>query len=141
LKSFDKKGIRKNKGKLFLSPIEQNPIEFECLTTSSDDSPREEKFNPDIFGLKASGIFKMNQMLTVENASVSDVLGHLKKISLYCPQMKLFKIEEFPIFSRQQKQSVKDYIINWESKLNSFKGFTKIHSTHWNQPEGCVSVI
>ena len=80
-------------------------------------------------------------MVTVQTVSASDMIGHNCKSSLYIPTMRLYKVEEYPIVSRQHKTNIKNYLNQWESKLNSYHGFNKVHSVQWNNPEGCVSVI
>lgn len=129
-----------------MSPIHQNPFDLEYLTTSSDDvASSSVKKTDDAFGIKTLSRSKpihLHEMVTIDSKPAStDMVGHINKVSLSIPELKLYKVEEFPIHSRTLKDNIKDYIHNWESKLNSFKGFSRIHSTHWNNPEGCVSIV
>ena len=80
---------------------------------------------------------------------------------LHAPSLKMYAVKEVPIANVQIRQMLIDWIANWQHNCcfsyggtnvqgqqvtqvqNSYTAdsFIKIHSTAWNSPEGCVSVI
>ena len=71
--------------------------------------------------------------------------GTIKKM-LHAPSLKMYAVKEVPISNVQVRQMLIDWIANWQHNCYSYghsspDSFIKIHSTHWNTPEGCVSVI
>lgn len=53
-------------------------------------------------------------------------------------------MKEIPISSREANSQLKKWIIEWEAALQKSEGqhhLVTIHGTHWNSPEGCVSLI
>ena len=72
--------------------------------------------------------------------------GTIKKM-LHAPSLKIYSVKEVPIANVQIRQMLIDWIANWQHNCQysynntSSDNFVRIHATHWNTPEGCVSVI
>lgn len=63
---------------------------------------------------------------------------------LHVPTFTIYCVKEIPIPSRDARSQLKKRIIEWEQALAISKAsqyMTSIHGTHWNTPEGCVSLI
>lgn len=65
--------------------------------------------------------------------------GTVKKM-LHTPTLKIYTIKEVPISNRETRQMLKDWIGKWEHNCTTDQ-YVKVHSSFWNSPEGCVSVV
>lgn len=65
--------------------------------------------------------------------------GTVKKM-LHAPSLRIFCIKEVPISSRDMRQMIKEWIAKWEHHCTTDQ-YIKVHSSFWNSPEGCVSVV
>ena len=56
---------------------------------------------------------------------------------------KIFCVKEVPIYSRETRNMLKSLIQEWEQALNGDQNpyLVNIVGTHWNTPEGCVSIV
>jgi serine/threonine protein kinase len=86
---------------------------------------------------------KLQQMVSLALMKSSSVSGPIKKM-LHVPTFSIYCVKEIPISSRDTRAQLKKWIIEWESALLIPEGknhLASIHGTHWNSPEGCVSLI
>lgn len=83
---------------------------------------------------------RLEQMITL--GVFKSTSGTIKKM-LHAPSLKMYAVKEVPIANVQIRQMLIDWIANWQHNCcyGSIDAFVKIHSCHWNTPEGCVSVI
>lgn len=82
----------------------------------------------------------MVSLALIKSTSIS---GPIKKM-LHVPSFTIYWVKEIPISSKDARAQLKKWIIEWESALNKYEGqqhLVSIHGTHWNSPEGCVSLI
>lgn len=72
--------------------------------------------------------------------------GTIKKM-LHAPSLKIYAVKEVPIANVQVRQMLNNWITNWQlncshrNETGVSDCFIRIHQTHWNSPEGCVSVV
>lgn len=86
---------------------------------------------------------KLHQMVSLALIKSTSVSGPIKKM-LHVPTFTIYCVKEIPISSKDARAQLKKWIIEWESALNKSEGqqhLVSIHGTHWNSPEGCVSLI
>ena len=86
---------------------------------------------------------KLQQMVSFALIKSSNLSGPIKKM-LHVPSFSIYCVKEIPISSREANSQLKKWIIKWESALQKSDGqnhLATIHGTHWNSPEGCVSLI
>ena len=50
-------------------------------------------------------------------------------------------MKEVPLWSRETRKSIKEWISVWQHNLNDQAHFVTVYGTFWNVPEGCVSVL
>jgi hypothetical protein len=60
---------------------------------------------------------------------------------LHVPTLKVVCVRELPLNSKEVRQSVKEWLTQWNSRLNLHEGFINLYGTHYNIPEGAVSII
>jgi hypothetical protein len=86
---------------------------------------------------------RLQQMVSLAVVKSSSLSGPIKKM-LHVPTFSIYCVKEIPISSREANSQLKKWIIEWESALQKSDGqkhLVTIHGTHWNSPEGCVSLI
>lgn len=86
---------------------------------------------------------KLQQMVSLALIKSSSLSGPIKKM-LHVPSFSIYWVKEIPISSREANSQLKKWIIEWEAALQKSEGqhhLVTIHGTHWNSPEGCVSLI
>lgn len=69
--------------------------------------------------------------------------GKIKKM-MHVPSLKIYCVKEVPINSRENRNSLKKTIQNWEEAIEkepSNGHLIGIKGVHWNTPEGCVSLV
>lgn len=72
--------------------------------------------------------------------------GTIKKM-LHAPTLKIYAVKEVPIANVQIRQMLNNWMVSWQHncQFRNEQGvsdcFIRIHQSHWNSPEGCVSVI
>jgi hypothetical protein len=85
----------------------------------------------------------LQQMVSLALIKRSSISGPIKKM-LHVPSFTIYCVKEIPISSRDTRALLKKWIIDWETALQTSGGdnhLVTIHGTHWNSPEGCVSLI
>jgi hypothetical protein len=86
---------------------------------------------------------KLQQMVSLALIMPSSISGPIKKM-LHVPTFSIYSIKEIPISSRETRSQLKTWIIEWEATLTKSEGqkhLVSIHGTHWNSPEGWISLI
>ena len=73
--------------------------------------------------------------------------GAVKKM-LHVPTMKLYVIEEEPIATKESRNSIVEWIGQWQTKICDVGAehcdtnpFIKVYSNFWYFPEGSVSIL
>lgn len=68
--------------------------------------------------------------------------GPIKKM-MHIPTMQIFCVKEVPISSREDRATLKNCVAEWEEATAEGPNdhLVSIEGTHWNTPEGCVSIV
>lgn len=68
--------------------------------------------------------------------------GPIKKM-LHVPSFKVYCVKEVPIYSWDTRNMLKKLIAEWEQATHGDVNphMVSIVGTHWNTPEGCVSIV
>ncbi|CDW74770.1 protein kinase domain containing protein [Stylonychia lemnae] len=117
-----------------LSKFLQGTSEKQLLSQSSAFSTFD---TYSIKSLQKQDNIKLDQMITL--AVFKSTSGTVKKM-LHAPSLRIFCIKEVPISSRDMRQMIKEWIAKWEHHCTTDQ-YVKVHSSFWNSPEGCVSVV
>ena len=75
-------------------------------------------------------------------AMVNSSTGPIKKM-MHVPSCNIYAVKEIPIKNRDVRNRLKKLISDWENLLNRKVNphLVGIIDTHWNTPEGCLSVV
>ena len=83
---------------------------------------------------------KLEEMITLAVLKSTHQSGTVKKM-LHAPTLKLYNVKEVPLWSRETRKSIKEWISLWQHSLNEQPNFVTVNGTYWNVPEGCVSIL
>lgn len=83
---------------------------------------------------------KLEEMLTISILKSGRYSGSVKKM-LHVPTLRLYAVKEEPVQTREIRQNLREWITLWQNIENSPQNLVRVHSTFWNTPEGCVSIV
>ena len=85
---------------------------------------------------------RLDQMVSLAMIKGNSRSGPIKKM-FHVPSMTVYCVKEVPINSRETRNGLKRIIGGWETAVNGETNphLTSILGTHWNSPEGCVSIV
>jgi len=81
-------------------------------------------------------------MISLAMIKTNSSTGPIKKM-IHVKTSKIYCVKEVPINSWDTWNMLKSVIQEWETALNGEKNahLVGIIGTHWNTPEGCVSIV
>lgn len=81
-------------------------------------------------------------MVSLAMIKTNSSTGPIKKM-IHVKSLKIYCVKEVPINSRETRNMLKTVIQEWETALNGESNpyLVGIIGTHWNTPEGCVSIV
>lgn len=87
--------------------------------------------------VKEATLDKMISLAIVNSSS-----GPIKKM-MHVPSYNIYSVKEIPVKNREVRNKLKKLISDWENLLNRKLNphLVGIIDTHWNTPEGCLSVV
>jgi hypothetical protein len=85
---------------------------------------------------------KLDEMFSLAMIKTNSSTGPIKKM-IHVKLFKIFCVKEVPIYSWETRNMLKSLISEWEQAMNGDSNpyLVNIVGTHWNTPEGCVSIV
>jgi hypothetical protein len=130
-----------------LEPIRSYMINYAKICEEIKESIDQEKINHIVSNrppaTPAENISKnslINDMIKIEEMFTLNSFNGVKKM-LHVPTLKLYVVKEEPITNKESRKNIKEWIGFWQNKFKNSKYHIHVHSTFWNVPEGCVSIV
>jgi serine/threonine protein kinase len=83
-------------------------------------------------------VMKMQEMISL--SYIKSRAGGVVKKMLHVPTMTIHAVKETPM-CRLRKKDVQDRLLEIIEKYSGISKLVRIYSCHFNQPEGCLSIV